>query len=168
MALSFQNSLFLLGCALAAVVLLHRPAEVESMQLEGANRSVDRQVDEEDYAVSPDLDAEGGVSFSEMDADALADKLEADDDDSEFAATGDDEADLDEEEEDGLQEGESEESSFLEGDEDEEIEGEEIDLSQMNEEDVSAVMEMLSPEEQAAFQEMLNEHKSNNNREGEL
>ena len=114
MALSFQNSLFLLGCALAAVVLLHRPAEVESMQLEGANRSVDRQVDEEDYAVSPDLDAEGGVSFSEMDADALADKLEADDDDSEFAATGDDEADLDEEEEDGLQEGESEESSFLE------------------------------------------------------
>ena len=38
----------------------------------------------------------------------------------------------------------------------------------MNEEDVSAVMEMLSPEEQAAFQEMLNEHKSNNNREGEL
>ena len=51
----------------------------------------------------------------------------------------------------------------VQGEEDEE----ELDLSQLSDEDAKAVMDMLSPEEQVAFQEMLDEHKRKFN-SGEL
>lgn len=50
----------------------------------------------------------------------------------------------------------------------EEEEGE-LDLSEMSEEDRAAVMDLLTPEERVAFQEMLQEHNAkNSDREGEL
>lgn len=51
----------------------------------------------------------------------------------------------------------------------EEEEDAELDLSEMSEEDRAAVMDLLTPEERVAFQEMLQEQNAkNSDREGEL
>lgn len=40
------------------------------------------------------------------------------------------------------------------------MDGNNLDLSQLSDEDAQAVMQMLSPDEQEAFQEMLKEHRA--------
>ncbi|KAL8447169.1 hypothetical protein Emag_004435 [Eimeria magna] len=135
MAPRVQKALFLLVVCAAAVL------SVTAMQLEDA--------DDLDIPMEPDVS-----SFSEMDADALIDKLDDDED-----AMTDAEYDGDFNEEDQEEADAEAAPSFLEG-EDEDAEEEEFDLAGMSDEDADAIMEMLTPEEREAFSQMLAEHKN--------
>lgn len=49
---------------------------------------------------------------------------------------------------------------YPQGDDEEDLNDDDLDLSEMSDEDANAVMEMLNPEERQAFQEMLEEHRN--------
>ncbi|KAL8445247.1 hypothetical protein Emed_005805 [Eimeria media] len=132
-----KKTLFLLVVCATAVL------SVSAMQLEDA--------DDLDIPMEADV-----ASFSEMDADNLVDKLDDEED-----AMADNEYDGDMNEEEDQEEADNEAApSFIEGEEDD-AEEDEFDLAGMSDEDASAIMEMLTPEERDAFSQMLAEHKNN-------
>ncbi|KAL8435063.1 hypothetical protein ACSSS7_002733 [Eimeria intestinalis] len=144
MAPRAQKALFLLVVCAAAVL------SVTAVQLEDA--------DDLDLPMEPEVS-----SFSEMDADALVDKLDDEED-----AMADNEYDGDLNEEDQEEADAEAAPSFIEG-EDEEAEEDEFDLAGMSDDDAQAIMEMLTPEEREAFSQMLAEHKNTDSfRENEL
>lgn len=96
MARRVQKALLLFLVVMAAAVL-YRQADVTAMQLEDADKFVSDTDDE-------------AASFSEVDADALADKLDEDEEDPQGAADEDEELTDDEDQEAG----EAEAQSFLE------------------------------------------------------
>ncbi|KEP64727.1 UNVERIFIED_CONTAM: hypothetical protein HHA_201860 [Hammondia hammondi] len=111
-------------------------------------------VDEADAA----LDETGAPSFTQKDAEALADNLEEDENDS---AVEHEEFDSNEEHESDSAVNEPEDASFIEDGDQGEMEEEDFDFEGMNDEQAQEFASSLTGEEREAFLDMWDEHKAN-------
>ncbi|CBZ52501.1 conserved hypothetical protein [Neospora caninum Liverpool] len=113
-------------------------------------------VDEADAA----LDETGAPSFTQEDADALADNL--DEQDENDSAADREDFDANEENDSDAAISESDDMSFLEDGDQADMDEEDFDFDGMNEEQAQEVANTLSGEERQAFLDLWEEHKANN------